>query len=399
MRRLVVVGDVLLDRDITGTADRLSPEAPVPVVAGTRNADRPGGAGLASVLAARETGWQITLVCGIGQDEAGGRIRALLDEAGIEVIDLATSGTTPVKTRVRTADRTLLRFDTDIDPLPLGPLPDSVHIRLAEAAAILVCDYGRGITSHDELRHALTDAATSRPLVWDPHPKGAAPVPGTALAVPNADESLHLAGGVGARDLAGDIARAARLLATWSIKQVAITRGGDGAVLVTDPEGHPLVVPARPATADACGAGDQLAVTAALMLAAGRLPSQAIAAAVETATAYVEAGGPASLTASPGPGRMEPLELAARVRARSGKVVGAGLLRSPARRAPFPAGSGSPPGRRPDRVHQQRRLRAPPQGRGPADCQRTRACHAAGGAGLRGRRARLRRGHPREGAG
>ncbi|MFE2639442.1 PfkB family carbohydrate kinase [Streptomyces scopuliridis] len=323
-RRLVVVGDVLLDRDVTGTADRLSPEAPVPVLVGARSADRPGGAGLAAVLATRNPGWQITLVCGIGQDEPGARVRALLDEAGVEVIDLATSGTTPVKTRVRAADRTLLRFDTGTAPLPLGPLPVLVRARLAEAAAVLVCDYGRGITSHDELRQALTGAAADRPLVWDPHPKGTAPVPGTALAVPNTDEALLLSGHLGPRDLAGDTARAGQLLAAWPVKQVAITRGRDGAVLVADPDGHPLAAPARPAAGDTCGAGDQLAVTAAMTLAAGRLPSHAITAAVEAATGYVEAGGPASLTAPPAPGHANPLELAARVRARGGKVVGAG---------------------------------------------------------------------------
>jgi len=326
-QRLVVVGDVLLDRDVTGTADRLSPEAPAPVLAGARSTDRPGGAGLAAVLAARNHGWQITLVCGIGQDEPGAKVRALLDEAGVEVIDLAASGTTLIKTRVRAADRTLLRFDTSADTLPLGPLPDLARTRLAEAAAVLVCDYGRGVTSHGELRHALTDAAADRPLVWDPHPKGTAPVPGTALAVPNTDEAIHFSGHRRPRDLAGDTARAVHLLARWPVKQVAVTRGADGAVLVAYADGHPLAVPTRPAAGDTCGAGDQLAVTAAVTLAAGRLPSHALAAAVEAATGYVEAGGPASLTAPPDrrtPEGAAPLELAARVRARGGKIVGAG---------------------------------------------------------------------------
>ncbi|WP_420706501.1 D-glycero-beta-D-manno-heptose 1-phosphate adenylyltransferase [Streptomyces albus] len=327
VRRLVVVGDVLLDRDIIGTADRLSPEAPVLVLADARSTDRPGGAGLAAVLAARTPGWQVTLVCGIGQDQSGANLRALLNEAGVEVINLATSGTTPVKTRVRAADHTLLRFDTNTGPLPIGPLTEPVRTRLAEAAAVLVCDYGRGITSHDDLRQALTAAAADRPLVWDPHPKGTTPVPGTALAVPNADEALRFTGHLGPRDLAGDTARAVQLLAAWPVKQVAVTRARDGAVLVADADGHPLAVPARPATGDTCGAGDQLAVTAAMTLATGRLPSQAMAAAVEAATDYVAAGGPATLTTPPArttPEGAAPLELAARVRARGGKVVGAG---------------------------------------------------------------------------
>nr|WP_279627676.1 D-glycero-beta-D-manno-heptose 1-phosphate adenylyltransferase [Amycolatopsis tolypomycina] len=319
-----MVGDVLLDRDILGTVDRLSPEAPVPVVSDTHAVDRPGGAGLAAVLAAREPGWRITLVSGIGQDAPGRRVRELLYQAGVEVIDLATDGPTPVKTRVRTADSTLLRYDTAQAPLRLGPLPDEARSRLAEAAAVVVCDYGRGITAHDELRRALTDAARHRPLVWDPHPKGTAPVPGTALAVPNADETLALTGIAEPRDLAGDTARATRLLAEWPVKQVAITRGRVGAVLVADPNAHPLVIPARPAAGDSCGAGDQFAVTAAVMLGAGRLPSHAAAAAVEAATGYVHAGGPASLHAPRAAEISGPLELAARVRARGGKVVGAG---------------------------------------------------------------------------
>ncbi|MFG2616997.1 PfkB family carbohydrate kinase [Streptomyces sp. NPDC048507] len=328
-RRLVVVGDVVLDRDITGTADRLSPEAPVPVLVGARTAERPGGAGLAAVLAARTAGWKVTLVSGLGQDADGARVRTLLTSAGVEVIDLSTGGSTPVKTRVRAAERTLVRFDTDAGQLPLGPLPSAVRTRLAEAAAVLVCDYGRGTTHHHGLREALTEAANGRPLVWDPHPQGAAPVPGTALAVPNADEAFLLSGGAGSRDLAGDAARAARLLDTWPVKQVAVTRGRDGAVLMADSQGHPLVVPTRPAAGDTCGAGDRLAVTAAVALGSGRLPSQALDHAVDAATRYVEAGGPATQpgpapTDPPPPDRSDPLELAARVRAAGGKVVGAG---------------------------------------------------------------------------
>jgi rfaE bifunctional protein nucleotidyltransferase chain/domain/rfaE bifunctional protein kinase chain/domain len=323
-RRLVVVGDVLLDRDIIGTVDRFSPEAPVPIVSDTHIVDRPGGAGLAAVLAAREPGWRITLLGGIGQDASGARVRALLHQAGVEVVDLAAGGTTPVKTRVRAADRTMVRYDTAYAPLRLGPLPARARSRLTEAAAVVVCDYGRGITAHKELRRALTDAARRRPLVWDPHPKGAAPVPGTALAVPNADEALALAGATEPRNLGGDMARAARLLAEWPVKQVAITRGHAGTILVADPDAHPVVIPARPTTGDTCGAGDQLAVTAAMLLGTGRLPSHAAAAAVEAATAYVQAGGPAGLNATLSAEVSGPLELAVRVRARGGKVVGAG---------------------------------------------------------------------------
>lgn len=325
-RRLVVVGDALLDRDVTGAADRLSPEAPVPVVADARTAERPGGAGLAAVLAAREAGWRVSLVCGIGTGDSGARLRERLHGADVEVIDIATGGDTPVKTRVRAAGRTLLRFDEAHTPLRLGPLGDDARARLASADAVVVCDYGRGITGHAELRTELAAAARRCPLVWDPHPAGDTPVPGTALVVPNSDEAVALTGGGAVQhDLGSDIDHGARLLTLWPVNQVAVTRGRHGAVLVSDADGPPLAVPARPAAGDTCGAGDQLAVTAALMLGAGRLPSQAVAAAVEAASAYVHAGGPAGLAVRNRPdSRLGVLETAARVRARGGTVVGAG---------------------------------------------------------------------------
>jgi D-beta-D-heptose 7-phosphate kinase/D-beta-D-heptose 1-phosphate adenosyltransferase len=177
--------------------------------------------------------------------------------------------------------------------------------------------------------------------VWDPHPKGA--VPGTAFAAPNADEALVLSGAAEPRDLAGDTARAVRLIAEWPVTQVAITRGRAGAVLVAASDAHPLVVPALPTAGDTCGAGDQLAVTATVMLGAGRLPSHSVAAAVGAATAYVQAGGPSGLHAprpaeSPGP-----QELAARVRARGGKAWALAAASTSSTPDTVPLGPGAPP--------------------------------------------------------
>ena len=95
-------------------------------------------------------------------------------------------------------------------------------------------------------------------MVWDPHPKGPEPVDGVALAVPSADEALALSG-TGGRDLAGDVQRGTALLGMWPVRQVAVTRGSQGAVLVASTEGHPLAIPARPVSGDTCGAGDRLA--------------------------------------------------------------------------------------------------------------------------------------------
>jgi len=95
---LVVVGDSLLDVDLEGSADRLAPDAPVPVVDVTREWQRPGGAGLAALLAAR-SGHEVVLVTAIGADESADRLRGLLGGL-VEVVALPLVGGTSRKTRV-----------------------------------------------------------------------------------------------------------------------------------------------------------------------------------------------------------------------------------------------------------------------------------------------------------
>ncbi|TVT39778.1 D-beta-D-heptose 1-phosphate adenosyltransferase, partial [Amycolatopsis rhizosphaerae] len=95
---LVVIGDAVLDVDVEGTADRLCPEAPVPVVDVAGQWQRPGGAGLAARLAARTVG-EVVLVTALGRDEAGIRLAGLLD-GEVELCALPLRGETPCKTRV-----------------------------------------------------------------------------------------------------------------------------------------------------------------------------------------------------------------------------------------------------------------------------------------------------------
>ena len=121
MSALVVVGDALLDRDLDGSAERLAPDAPVPVVSGLEPHDRPGGAGLAAALAAA-AGLEVTLICALGADRAGARLRELLEQSGVRVCDLGLPGRTPEKVRVRAAGQTLVRIDAGADTHRCGPL-------------------------------------------------------------------------------------------------------------------------------------------------------------------------------------------------------------------------------------------------------------------------------------
>ncbi|MDO2358232.1 bifunctional heptose 7-phosphate kinase/heptose 1-phosphate adenyltransferase, partial [Mycobacterium avium] len=256
---LVVVGDSMLDVDILGSATRLSPEAPVPVVDAERHVQRPGGAGLAALLAAR-TEAPVVLITGIADDDAGRALHDLLSCSGVRVLALPVSGTTVCKIRIRARGQSVLRLDRgDATPVD-GPLPAAAADALADARAICVADYGAGVTALPAVRAALTESARHVPVVWDPHPRGAPPVPGCALVTPNHEEAR----GFCHDDGSGDGGEA--LLRTWAADAVCITRGAQGARVYEPRAGvHRVAIPQRaaPAAGDVCGAGDRFAVAAA----------------------------------------------------------------------------------------------------------------------------------------
>jgi rfaE bifunctional protein nucleotidyltransferase chain/domain/rfaE bifunctional protein kinase chain/domain len=326
--RLVVVGDALLDRDVEGHADRLAPDAPVPVVEATGEHARPGGAGLAAALAVA-AGHEVTLVCALGNDAAGARLRGLLAGAGVSVCDLGLDGATPEKVRVRAEGRVLLRLDHGAPrkEAGCGPLRAGARAALERADAILASDYGRGVAAEPTVREALSARRPTTPLVWDPHRHGPAPVAGALLATPNLDEAARLTGAApGGSPLAAAEAAARSLATRWRATGVCVTLGARGALLVAG-AGTPLAVPAPAvATGDPCGAGDCFAATAAGRLAAGALPSEAVRAAVAAASAFVAAGGAAAAgrPAQMPPPAEDPAALALRVREAGGTVVATG---------------------------------------------------------------------------
>jgi D-beta-D-heptose 7-phosphate kinase / D-beta-D-heptose 1-phosphate adenosyltransferase len=296
---LVVVGDALLDRDLDGRAQRLAPDAPVPVVDDPAERRRPGGAALAATLAATLDGRAVVLVTALAADEAGTVLRELLELAGVEVVDLGLAGPTPEKIRVRAGGHSLLRVDRVTRPGQVGPLSRRGRRALTGARAVLVADYGRGVAAEPGARAALADLPARLPLIWDPHPRGPAPVPGARLATPNRAEAAGFAPEVPGTGLAAVTARARLLAERWATAGVAVTLGPGGALLV-EGAGAPLVVPAPPTPAgDPCGAGDRFAATAAGLLADGALPSEAVAGAVTAATTFVASGGATTVHLTP----------------------------------------------------------------------------------------------------
>lgn len=337
-RPLLVVGDALLDQDIDGEATRLAPDAPAPVVDVLSDRSRPGGAGLAAYLAARE-GREVVLVTALGHDAVGQAVRDAL-APHVTLVELPLDGTLPVKTRVRAAGRPLVRVDRGGGtPGHAGP---AVVAALREARAVLVADYGRGIAA--VLRPYLGEAARHVPVVWDPHPRGPEPVPGIRLATPNAAEARHrvdvpagpyLDAGE-ADSLQAHGSRGARLAERWRAAAVAVTLGERGAILTLPHSDNPMYVPAsRRATGDPCGAGDCFAATAAGALADGGLLEEAVQLAVVRSATFVAAGGAgnADLWQTRGGARgqgtrdrrpTDAYALADAVRARGGTVVATG---------------------------------------------------------------------------
>ncbi len=326
--RLVVVGDALLDRDVEGRVERLCPDAPVPVVDETARRSRPGGAGLAATLAAAD-GHPVTLITALAEDAVGRELAALLAEAGVEIIDLGLDGATPEKVRFRTGDRSLLRLDRGQDRGNIGPATDAARAALESAAAILVSDYGRDVAREPGLRAALADLTAQTPVVWDPHPKGAEPVPGVRLVTPNRAEAASFVPELDGEALSNVTIRARKLADCWRATNVAVTLGADGALLVGE-DADPFVAPAPEVTGgDACGAGDRFAARAAGLLAEGALPSEAVTGAVLAAASFVAAGGAAGVSIGERrePELVEPVSaerVIERVRAKGGTVVATG---------------------------------------------------------------------------
>ncbi|MBG6216759.1 rfaE bifunctional protein nucleotidyltransferase chain/domain/rfaE bifunctional protein kinase chain/domain [Arthrobacter sp. CAN_A6] len=325
--KILVVGDVLLDTDLSGDAGRLSPDAPVPVVDVDVVQRRAGGAGLVARMLQID-GHESGLVTVFGSDDAAGLLRAELD--GITVTSGPSGAPTPVKTRVRAAGHPVVRFDEGCAKPPVPECTADMLAALESAEAIVVADYGRGLTANPDLRAALARQLGRIPVVWDPHPAGADPIPGVTAITPNLGEALRFTGVEGTGTQAAATA-AEVLLACWKSRAVVVTLGEQGA-LVAARGTLPQVVPApRVSGADPCGAGDRFASSLAVNLAAGLAVDVAAQAAAEAAASFLAAGGVSALFAPPAdeprelnvPG-LDALNVARRTRESGGTVVATG---------------------------------------------------------------------------
>jgi D-beta-D-heptose 7-phosphate kinase / D-beta-D-heptose 1-phosphate adenosyltransferase len=321
--RLVVIGDTLLDSDIDGDVHRLCPDAPVPVVDVTAQRWRPGGAGLAALLAAR-AGHHVVLVTALGIDPQARLLADLLADH-VEVVRMPLRGATVCKTRIRMGGRSLLRIDAGDGRAAGAPAGCQLAAVLSAAEAVLVSDYGRGVTADPAVRDALLGVARQVPVVWDPHPRGAPPVPGCRLVTPNEAEAAR-----SIPTLARGLAVATALRGSWRCDAVTITLGSRGAVVATADGCTAVPVPTLDIAqdCDTCGAGDAFAAAVTGALLVERTISAAVSTAVGAASEFVAGGGAASITFLPpgcppsSPGTA--VDVVARLRRRGGRLVATG---------------------------------------------------------------------------
>jgi D-beta-D-heptose 7-phosphate kinase/D-beta-D-heptose 1-phosphate adenosyltransferase len=298
-RRVVILGDVMLDRFLYGEAPRLSPEAPVPVVRLGRVEAMPGGAGnVARNVAA--LGGEARLVALCGQDAAGAELGAMLGDMARLVA--APGRVTTTKLRVIAARQQVVRVDEERAEPADAAERDALAARLAEAmegAEVLVLsDYAKGTLTPEVVRAALA-LATARgiPCLVDPKGRDFDRYAGASVLTPNAPELAEASG----LPVAGDAdceAAARALLARIALGAVLVTRSEKGMLLI--PRDAPAV--AVPALArevfDVSGAGDTALAALALGVAAGRTLAEAMRVANAAAGVVVGKLGTATCSAA-----------------------------------------------------------------------------------------------------
>ena len=299
--RLLVVGDVMLDEYLWGDVERVSPEAPVPVVHVRRESRARGGAGnvVRNVVA---MGAQCRFCAVVGDDAAGGHIVELLKELGVEGAGVVRDPSRPTtrKTRVEARSQQLLRYDRETDEPIAGDaarrLVGAIEGALAIADGVVFEDYAKGVLAPSVVRQVLR-RCRERDLFVAVDPKDAvAPYRGASLVKPNLRELEELSG-IRVRGPA-DLARAAKKLQRQlGGADVIVTRGGQGMSIFEN--GKPVrdVASAPFEVFDVQGAGDTaIAALALAKLAGGSLAEAAV---IANAAAGVVVGKVGTATASP----------------------------------------------------------------------------------------------------
>lgn len=299
---IAVIGDLMLDHFVIGRVDRISPEAPVPVVRFEKDEFRLGGA--ANVAANVRSLDATALIVGVvGADDTAETLRQLLRERGLSDDRLVAVPSRPTTRKVRvvtTRNQQVARVDYEDEAALEGPAVDTLLAAVRSACqasqAIILSDYRKGVVT-PEVIAAARSAAGSIPIIVDPKVPDAARYAGVSVLTPNHHEAELM---TGTRIKTADDARAAaRMLHASTGANILITWGEHGMWLY-DASATPPIDLHIPATArevaDVTGAGDTVVATLALALARGESLSDAARLANRAAGIVVGKFGAATVT-------------------------------------------------------------------------------------------------------
>jgi D-beta-D-heptose 7-phosphate kinase/D-beta-D-heptose 1-phosphate adenosyltransferase len=280
-KRVLVIGDLMLDRYWTGAVDRISPEAPVPVVRKLHAFARLGGAANAACNVAA-LGATAKLFGLVGQDEAGAELQRILSERNIDCAEISVASTRPttVKLRIIAHDQQVVRIDDEDTTSVDADLGEDVIKRAGRMMpsfdSVLVSDYAKGFLTEDVVRGIIREARRyGKPIIVDPKGSDFKRYSGATIIKPNRHE-LTILTGLPARDHAETVRAAKQLLRLTGSTALVVTEGKDGMTLFRPelPEEH------FPSFArevyDVTGAGDTAVAVLAVALAAGAQYSEAV---------------------------------------------------------------------------------------------------------------------------
>ena len=266
--KVLVVGDVMLDRYWFGDVNRISPEAPVPVLKVERVEERPGGAAnVARNIAA--LGAQATLLSVVGDDEAGACLEKLLNEHNnlTSLLHRDSSISTIIKLRAIARHQQLLRLDFETPPSHevLNAALEDFRVQLPLADVVILSDYGKGGLAHIAEMMKLA-RALGKPVLVDPKGDDYTRYCGATLLTPNRSEFREVAGNW--KNEAELSAKAEKLRKELQLEALLVTRSEDGMSLYRANEILHEAAQSREVF-DVSGAGDTVIATLAVMLASG----------------------------------------------------------------------------------------------------------------------------------
>ncbi len=264
--RVLVVGDVMLDQYWMGSVDRISPEAPVPIVTVTESETRLGGAGnVARNIVS--LGGSSALIGIIGQDDAGRSVTGLAGQSGINALfQLDPACKTTVKLRVVSKNQQLLRadFEDKPDKRILAGMLAVFRDHIENNDAVVLSDYGKGGLANPEEMISITRRA-NKPILIDPRGNDYSRYRGATLITPNLAEFESVVGKVESTDDFSE--KAASVIRDYDLEALLVTLSDEGMTLF-ERNKNPLHIPARSREVyDVSGAGDTVIGVMAMVFA------------------------------------------------------------------------------------------------------------------------------------